>query len=389
MAKRNKKRDKPEEQKRETKKQIARSRKEARQNRIIFASVGAVAAVVIIVAVVGVLQELVLKPSQPVAIVNGTRIPVDDYQNLVNYNRYTQYLTLSNMQQTLEQLQASPEENDFLISFYEQQLGQVQQQLALLPQTTLDQLIDHQLIAEKAEEEGLSVSDAEVEEAVRSDLRQALTPQTTAPLTGTETLPTPEPVTEEQIDELYDNVLSAMGLSADQFETIVGRDLLREKVQDLLASQVVTTGLVAHPQLIQVETQEEAAEALARIEGGEEFSVVAQEVSTDTLTAESGGDPGWVTPDQLTGRYGEAFADAVFTLTLNAPEIVESDGMFYVVEVLERDENGPLPVDVVSQRQNEALQDWLEARKAEPDVEIERLLEPDQIPPDPFAGDLN
>jgi hypothetical protein len=40
---------------------------------------------------------------------------------------------------------------------------------------------------------------------------------------------------------------------------------------------------------------------------------------------------------------------------------------------------------VVSQRQCSALQDWLDERKASPDATIERLLQPDQIPPDPFA----
>ena len=372
--------------KRQTKKQVAIGKREARQNRIIYITIAAIAAVVLTVALVGVIMEVIIAPSQPVAIVNGTRLPTDEYQDLVNYNRYFQYITMSNMQTTLDQLNQSPEENEFLISFYQQQISQVQQQLALVPQTTLDQLIDYELIAQKAEEESITVTDTEVEESIRADMRQALTPAATEPVTGTEPSPTPVVVTEDDVDELYGNILDSMGLSASEYEAIVHRELLRDKFQEFLAGQVETTGLVAHLQIIQVETEEEAQAALARIEGGEEFAVVAQEVSTDTLTVDAGGDAGFVTPDQVAARYGEAVETAVLTMPVGEIEIVESDGVFYVVQVLERDENGPLPADVVAQLQNQALSDWLEERKADPNIEIERTLDPDQIPPDPFAA---
>jgi parvulin-like peptidyl-prolyl isomerase len=176
-----------------------------------------------------------------------------------------------------------------------------------------------------------------------------------------------------------------MQISESSFKEIVRRGLLRSQVQELLASQVVTTGLVAHPQIIQTETEEEAQAAQARIEGGEEFAVVAQEVSTDTISAEQGGDLGWVTTDQLSSRYGQELEDAVFSMAVGEITVIESNDAFYVVQVLERDENGPLPFEVLNVRQNNALADWLEERKASPDVEIERQLEPDQIPPDPFV----
>ncbi|MBN1660830.1 MAG: SurA N-terminal domain-containing protein [Anaerolineae bacterium] len=390
MAKRStERRLQAEEVKRQTKKQVAIGKREARQNRIIYLAIAAVAAIILIVALVGIIMEVIIAPSQPVAVVNGAKIPADKYQDLVTYNRYFQYITMSNMQGTLDQFNQSPEENEFLISFYEQQLGQVQQQLSLLPQTTLDQLIDYELLAQKAEEEGISVTDAEVEEAIRADLRQALTPAATEPVTGTEPTPTPVVVTEDDVDEFYSNILDTMGLSAREYETIVHRDLLLDKLQEFLAGQVETTGLVAHPQIIKVETQQEAEAALARIEGGEEFAIVAQEVSTDTLTASAGGDVGTVTPEQVSGRYGEAVQTAVFGLPIGDLEIVESDGMFYIVQVLERDENGDLPADVVTQLQDQALGDWLEAAKADPSVEIERTLDPEQIPPDPFAALFN
>jgi hypothetical protein len=386
MAKSSKKRKETPQNEKQTKKQIARSRKEAQQNRIIFIALGILIAIVVLIMTVGVLQELVLKPGQPVATVNGVNIRLDDYRDQLTYNRYNQYVAISNLQSGIDELSASPEENDFLISFYEQQLQQQQSSLAFLPETTLDDLIDSELIRQKAEQEGLTVTADEIEQAINDDIRSALTPTSQEPITSTEQLPTPTPIPQEQIDEVLATIVGNMKISEESFRTIVGRNLLAGKVQDLLASQVPTTGLVVDVSLIQTETQQEALDAQQRIEAGEEFAVVAQEVSTDTLTAADGGSLGWVTTGQLSTSYGQALEDYVFSTDVGTMGVVESDGMFYVVLVADRNENGPLPAEVLSRRQSSALSDWLEERKASPDVEIERLLESDQIPPDPFAS---
>ena len=391
MAKSSRKRKEPVQVEKQTKKQLAIGRKEARQKRIILISVAALVAVVVVVVAFGAIQELVLKPSQPVATVNGVPIRVDDYRDLLTYSRYNYYSTLSNLQQSLEELNASPEENAFLISFYEQQLTQLQSALAALPDTTLESIIDTELIQQKAEEDGLTVSEQEVDEAINADLRRAFETTSQQPITTTEQLPTPTPtvVPQQEVDNLYKTVLSNIKLSERSFRAIVRSNLLQGKLQELLASQVLTTGLVANVELIKTETQEQADAAKARIEGGEEFAVVAREVSTDTLTAEGGGAVGWVTTGQLSERYGEPVETYVFSADLGKLGIVESDGTFYVLLVSERDENGPLPSEVLSQRQNSALDDWLEERKTSPDVQIERLLQPDQIPADPFSTAQN
>jgi parvulin-like peptidyl-prolyl isomerase len=386
MAKSSRKRKDTSKTERQTKKQIAISRKESRQNRIILICVGVLVAIIVVVLAVGVVRELIIKPGQPVATVNGVKVPTTDYRDMVTYNRYNQYVNISNLQNQLQDLRASPEENEFIISFYEQQLQQLQSSLAFVPQSTLDEMINAELVRQKAVEEGISVSDEQVEETIMSDLRSALSRPPQEPITGTEQLPTPTPVSQKQIDELYSTVLDNMRISEKSFREIVRQSLLRQEVADLLADQVPTTGLIADVQLIQTETEEEAEAAKERIEGGEEFAIVAQEVSTDTLTAADGGSLGWVTTGQLSSRYGDDVEAAVFDGEVGKLALVESNGMFYVVLVSERDENGPLPEDVLSLRQSSALSDWLEELKASPEVQIEQLLETDQIPPDPFAA---
>lgn len=388
MAKSSRKRKASPDEAKRTKKQIALGRKEARQNRIILILIALLIAVVVIILGVGILQELVLKPSSPVATVNGEKIKTNDYQDLVTYNRYNYYNNISSLENALEQMRTAPEDNEFLISFYEQQLGQIQTALTLAPQDAIEELIDAELARQKAEQLGIEVADQEVDLAIDEDFRAALTQQAQQPITGTEELPTPTPVAQEQVDELYDQVIDAMQISDGAFRTIVRRRLLLDKVQDALAAEVPTTGLVADVQLIKTETEEEALSAKQRIESGEDFAIVAQEVSTDTLTVEDGGAVGLVTTGQLSTRYGADLDAYVFSLEVGELGLVESDGMFYVVLVTERDENGPLPADVLSQRQNSALTDWLEERKASPEVQIERLLKPEQIPPDPFTAYL-
>ena len=385
MAKSSSKRKASSEAAKQTKKQIALGRKETRQNRIILILVGILAAVIVIILTIGVIQELVLKPNRPVATVNGENIQTDDYQNLVTYNRYNYYSNISSLEDGLEQMRTSPEDNEFLISFYEQQLGQLQTALTLAPQDAMEELIDAELARQQAEQLGIKVTDQEVDQAIDDDFRAALSQQAQEPITGTEQLPTSTPVTQEQVDDLYSRILDAMQLSDSAFRTIVRRSLMLEKVQDALASEVPSTGLVADVQLIQTETEEGAISARERIESGEDFAIVAQEISTDTLTLEDGGAVGLVTTGQLSTRYGADLDAYVFALEVGELGLVESDGMFYVVKVVERDENGPLPADILTQRQNSALTDWLEEHKTSPDVLIERLLTPEQIPTDPFA----
>jgi parvulin-like peptidyl-prolyl isomerase len=376
---------KPQESERKTKKQIARSRKEARQNRILFFSIGALILLILAIAIVGIVQELVIKPSRPVAMVNGSRIPIDEYQDLLTYRRYTLHLNENSVQSGLDSIDPTQEGNDFLVTFYQQQLGAIQQAIAAAPEDTLEEMIEDELIKEKAQELGITVTDQDVQQLITDDLQSAAAPPAQ---TITETTQISTPVPQEQLDQIYQNILDSMGLTDKGFRTVVQRGILRERVQEALASQVVTTGLVVHVQLIQTTTEEEALAAKERIDSGEDFGVVAQEVSTDTLTAESGGDLGWVTTGQLAASYGTNVEDQVFSMSPGEMAIVESLGNYYVIQVLERDENGPLPEDIVAQRQNSALSDWLAERQASPDVSIERLLTPDQIPPDPFGTGL-
>jgi parvulin-like peptidyl-prolyl isomerase len=385
MAKRTKKR-KDQTNQRQTKKQIAISRRAARQNRIIYLSLAAVGLIVLTVVAIGVIQELVVRPSSPVGIVNGTKIRTNEFEDLLQYRRYNAHIAILNLQNQLSTLDPNDEGNEFMRSFYEQQLNQLQSRLALAPEETLDELIQDVLVQEKAAESGITVTDEDVTQSIQEDLKLAAAPPVQTPITDTQQLVTPTAVPQEELDEIYQNALSNMGLTDREFRNIVERGLYRSELQELMASQVPTTGLVVHVQLIQTDTEAKASVALDRVQAGEDFAIVAREVSSDTLTAEDGGDLGWITTGQLSSRYGEELEAAVSALGEGEIEKVDSGDRFYVVLLAERDENGPLPADVVSQQQATALSDWLAEREASPEVEIERLLRVEQIPPDLYES---
>jgi hypothetical protein len=98
--------------------------------------------------------------------------------------------------------------------------------------------------------------------------------------------------------------------------------VLREQViEQLLADEDLLAGLMEDPALVTracashilVETEEEAQQALARLEDGEAFAVVATDMSLDTQSA--GGDLGCNTP----GYFVEPFADALMAADPGVP----------------------------------------------------------------------
>jgi peptidyl-prolyl cis-trans isomerase D len=87
-----------------------------------------------------------------------------------------------------------------------------------------------------------------------------------------------------------------------------------------------------------------AEEALARIQGGEDFAEVARDMSDDSVSAEQGGDLGTLTRSQLPDELGSA----IFSMQegeVSGP--VKSDFGYHVVELDEIVAPGPLPLDEV------------------------------------------
>lgn len=146
------------------------SAQEKKQTRLVL--IGFIITAILIVGFVGyaVLYELVLKDRIPVAVVNGVSIDNKYFEDRVRLERNS-YVQQFNLIYTQYQLMA---EDPTTAEFYQSQLVQVQQILdntESFAKVVLDKIVDEEILAQKAAEMGLIVTDAEVEEALRGLFR--------------------------------------------------------------------------------------------------------------------------------------------------------------------------------------------------------------------------
>jgi parvulin-like peptidyl-prolyl isomerase len=375
----------------------------------------------------GLYDQLIAKPSRPAAVVNDTRIRTDEYQDRVRYERFLLDTRLLNLQTLLTRINPEEQGNEFLIQYYQQLADQTQQQRLVVDQQTVDDMVEEELARQMAAEEGLSVGDNEVDEAIRAGIASmsgfltetqatavasaaiaatatadtfTATPEPTLTsaltitlaTTATPELPTPAPtptihiITDDEFSQGYADYLNILkeqaGLSGAQYRQIVQTGLVLDKVRQHFADQVPTEAEQVNLSHIQLDTQEEAQAALQRLDAGEEFALVASGVSTDTFTAANGGEIGWLLEGDLASQYGPAVEEAAFSL--NPGEYSQPISSTFGIHIIRVNERGVQPLSEyrLQAEQQQAYFAWLEEARAAAGVET--LWEPDMAPPDPL-----
>jgi hypothetical protein len=412
-----------------TRRQVARSRKEQEQLRLFYMGLGLVGGLIVIVLAVGLIQTYILEPNAPVATVNDQEITTADYQNRVKYERF---VLEDQYQRILTELQNLPvQEGDqfaeLLANQYQQLAGQVLQQRSLVDRQTVDDMALDLLVQAEAEQRGITVTEDEVTESINRLLagRQGgltaaaaeetataqavasataavwtptptLTPSPTVTATEALTQPVPTPVDtptpaptatpniigEDTLSTDYtawiETVNQQTGLSEAQYREYIRQDLLATKLGEVLGESVPTSAEQANARHILVETEEEAVVALDRINSGEGFATVAQELSLDTGSAANGGELGFVPR----GRFVEPVEEAIFSLPIGEiSQPVESQFGWHVIEVLAREERELSPTDLL-QLQRSAYNEWVTS--AQQQATIEDFWTPEKAPPDAF-----
>lgn len=412
----------------QTRKQVARSRKEREQVRRVYLGLGLVAALIVIVLAIGLVQTYVLEPRSPVAVVNDQEITTGDYRTRVQYERFLledRYFQILQQQSALAQSE-NQQLAELLGSQYEQLAQQTLQQRSVVDRQTLDTMIEDVLIAEEAARREITVSEEEVDETINrmlagrsGGLTAAAASETatarvnatatatlwtptptftpTPTITATQEItptatpidtPTPGPtptfniIDESTLTTQYQEWLATLedsaGIGEQRYREIIRKQVLRDKLAEELGNEVPKIAEQAHARHILVETEEEAQEVIQRLEAGEDFAQMAQEVSTDTGSGLQGGDLGFVPQ----GRFVAPVDEVVFSLPIGEiSEPIQSDFGWHVIEVLEREERELSPVDY-QQAQRSAFADWLAEARAEAD--IEDLWTLDSAPADEF-----
>jgi len=416
-----------------SRKQRARSLREQKQRRQVLIGLAIVGALLVIVFGVGLAQEFILKGTAPIAVVNQQEIRTDTYQHRVQFQRYQLQGYINQLTGQLGQLDPTDKSTDFLRQYFQQNLQQLQSRYTNIATQVLNDMIDEKLIAQRAQELGITVTDAEVDQELQRQMAAqarsvisadatatataavaasataalwtptplptatpTLTATATAALTDTATPaapvqagpPPPSPTTHiyttDEFQKDYATFLSSLknnvNLSEQEFRDMALASLLRQKVQDYLAQKVPAEAEQIHARHILVKTEEEAAKVIERLNAGEDFAAVAQDVSTDTGSKEKGGDLGWFPRGQMVKQ----FEDAAFALKPGQiSDPVQTTFGFHIIEVLEGPETRPLDVATLQSKQQKALTDWLQEARYGPNVE--RKWSEDKVPPDPFG----
>lgn len=412
----------------ETRKQVHMRERERQQVRQIYLALGLVAALVVVVLAITYWRTNIAVLDQRIAAVNGTPILVRDYQTRLRYDTNQTAQLISQYQNVLSQINPNDPSVAQFANYYQSQLNTEESRLAALPNTTLETMIDDELVLLEAKRRGITVTpaeiDTEVELQVKSGLgyaRPTLTPTagpsptatgtptiTTTPTnsptptwspTATATLsqtltatptegptetpaPTQTPLSPEayqtQLGKVKDQ-LAKSNIPFDGFRHIVEVQLYRQKLNAILAKDVPTTEEEVHARHILVKTFDEAKKVEDRLKGGEDFVKVALEVSTDPSVKTNLGDLGWFGRGQLI----QPFEDAAFSLpVMQISDPVTTSFGIHIIQVLQKDPNHPLTAAQLQQNQAGALDAWLQKTRTAPENKIDRFFSTDFVPSD-------
>lgn len=255
------------------------------------------------------------------ARVNGVEIPLDEYR-----------------------LQAFTAMGYFVDQGLDPSTEEGQEQLKAVRKQVLDDIINQALIDQYAEEHNIQVTDDEVDASVQTYIDN---------LGGREG---------------FDTYLETARTSEDQVREMERRSLIGKRVIEAVVGEAPTTAPYVRARHILCDTREDCEAARERVEGGEDFATVAEEVSKDVTTKSRGGDLEWVTRGMLPGA---AFEDVIFSLEpgeLSA--VVDSEFGFHVVEVLEVDPEREMDEAQRFQVQEKLFLDWVRKQRDASDIEI-------------------
>ncbi len=364
-----------------TKKHLARMEKEHRQKKALLISLIAILGAIVLVVIYGLLNDTVLKPKKAVARVNGDVITVDQFVKRVKYERFS--LVQSFLQYSLSQW----------AYFFQSQLLNVQNQLddyVKFGSDTLDTMITEKIVAQKAAELGITVTDAEVDTYIQENFgyyangtptpaptekiyptstlsrtQMALITATPIPtavpteaFTATATLestpsevaptqapteipsptsipPTPTQYTYEGFQGLYStmvaNVGTQTGYTDAEFRDYVKGILLQKKVFDALTADISPEQEMVWARHILVATEPEAKLILTKLSEGQDWTTLAAKFSTDTSNNTNGGDLGWFGRGQMV----QEFEDAAYALKIGEiSQPVKTEFGYHIIQVL-------------------------------------------------------
>lgn len=260
-------------------------------------------------------------PEEPLAaLVNGEAITLEEYQK-----------ELARYEQAQVQLGLRPDD---------QSTGYAN--------TVLNALIETELIAQAAEDFGISVTPESVETRL-VELRE---------LSGG--------------NENFTAWLQANQLTLDEFRIALASEMLTEQTVAAVTADVPTAVEQVHARYIQVDDEALAQSLLEQIRNGADFAILAQQYSLDRVTGDNGGDLGYFAQGSLLVPEVEAAAFALQPSEYS--EVIaasRADGVgttYYLVQVIERDPQRVLTADLLFVRLQARFEQWLAEQRTQAEI---------------------
>lgn len=147
-----------------TKKHVAREQREAKQTRLILLIAIVVGAIIFGLLLYGIIDQTFIRPRTPIAQVGDTTITSREFRSYVQYSR-VQVLNQAFQYYTFYQ-----QFGEFGGSFLQraQSLTMELTQPISFGRTILDEMVDNVIIKDEAAKRGISVSQAEIDEAIQA-----------------------------------------------------------------------------------------------------------------------------------------------------------------------------------------------------------------------------
>ncbi len=428
-----------------SKKHKARLQQEQQHRKMLIIASIIIVAIVLIVLAYGILDQTILKNQKPVAKVGDTVIRSEEFIKMVKLERQ-QMNGQAYQYETYKQFFGFDEQNT---AYFDSLIQQIQSQMAVpetVGATVLTNMIDSKVIGFYAEENGIDITEQEIQDAIQRDFgyfpngtptpentsipyaTSTLNPTQYALVTATPTLapteeiadtetvdntsteeeavetevvteeavaestvtptviPSPTAYTEDLYQENYKNFVEnfgKLGLNEKDVLELYRVQLINQKVYELITADVPTEEEQLWARHILVATVEEAQDVLKRLEDGEDWSTIAAEVSTDTSNKDQGGDLGWFGKNAMVTE----FETAAFQLEVGEiSEPVQTSFGFHIIQLLGK-EVRPIESSQLDQNKQTVFNEWLTKEKEKYTIEQYDDVWTKIVPNTPAFGD--
>jgi hypothetical protein len=356
-----------------SKRQLSKWQRERRQKHIILYAAISLIAIAAVVLAFGYWRERIMRPNETVAEVGDQTIAA----NQLAVRLHPQLMAIDN-EIVRVQMQAggptSPGANpnsQQIQMLYSQRMGAIDQ--------VLGDMIDDELIAREAQRRGLAVSPAEIDARISSDLAKqkamaAGPAPTPAAAPGPSPTPTPPPtLTAEDQQQTYQEFLSRINFTDDQYRRYVEAQVLRDKLRDSLGASIPATQEQVQARRITLTTQEDATAALAQIRSGEaQFDDLAREKSRDMTSQSQGGVLDWLPR----GIESTQFDDQAFRLGVGElGDAITTPQGWEIIQVLDKGQRALTP-EHLDRLKQKAYDQWI--RTTRDDGTVRRTLDKDK-----------